>query len=68
MIQVNPILDSEYTRGLSLQEGIKLALKCINASMKRDPATGDGIDVYTITKQGIKQEIAQEIVMELKDR
>lgn len=68
MIQVNPILDSEYTKNLSLEDGIKLAIKCINTSMKRDPATGEGLDVYTVTKEGIKHELKQKIVSEFKDR
>lgn len=67
MIQCNPILDSEYKKNLTLQEGIKLALKCINASMKRDPATGEGVDVFTVTKQGINQVIAQKIELSFKD-
>ena len=40
MVQCNPILDSEYKELMSLEEGIKLVKKCINASMKRDPASG----------------------------
>jgi len=66
MIQCNPILDSEYKKNMSMQEGITLAFKCINASMKRDPASGAGIDVYTITKDRIKHEIQQETTSEVK--
>jgi proteasome beta subunit len=68
MMQAHPILDAEYTEGMSLEDGIKLAKKCINASRKRDPASGEGIDVYTITKKEIKQVIKQVIVPEFKDR
>jgi len=68
MIQCNPILDSEYREGMSIQEGIKLALKCLNAAMKRDPATGEGIDLYVITKQGIKKEISQEVKTEFAEK
>jgi len=68
MIQCNPILDSEYKKDLSTQEGIKLALKCINAAMKRDPASGEGVDLYIITKNSIKQELAQEVVQEFKEK
>ena len=68
MIQCNPILDSEYKQNLTLQEGIKLASKCINAAVKRDPATGEGLDIYIVTKEGIKKEIEQEIVSEYRER
>lgn len=62
MIQADPILDTEYKKGIALEEGIKLAVKCIKASSGRDPAVGEGIDVYTITKEGIKQVVSEEMV------
>lgn len=67
MVQCNPILDSEYKKNMSTQEGIALAFKCVNAAMKRDPASGEGIDVYVITKDMIKHEIAQAITTEVKN-
>jgi len=67
-ISVNPILDSEYDKKISVDEGIKLAKKCITASMGRDPATGDGIDIYVVKKGEVKQVAAQIIVSEYKDR
>jgi len=68
MIHVNPVLDSDYKEGLTLERGIELARKAINASINRDPASGEGLDIYTITKDGIKQVVAQEIVAEYRDR
>jgi proteasome beta subunit len=68
MLQAHPILDSEYNPNMSLEEGLKLAKKCINASRKRDPASGDGIDIFTVTKEEIKQAIKQELVSEFKDK
>jgi proteasome beta subunit len=68
MIHANPILDSEYKKDINLEEGIELAKKCINASTKRDPASGEGIDIFTITKDEVKQVLAQEIVQEFKDK
>lgn len=46
------ILDSEYTKNLSIDEGIKLGVKAVNAGMKRDVFSGDGITLYTLTKKG----------------
>lgn len=61
MIQCNPILDAEYREGMTLQEGMALAIKCVNAAMKRDPGSGEGIDIWSITKEGIKHEAEQEV-------
>src|SRR3989338_3211610 len=68
MVQCNPILDIEYKESITLDEGIRLAKKCINASIKRDPASGEGLDIFTITKSDIKQVVKQEIIPEFKDR
>jgi proteasome beta subunit len=67
MLQCNPILDSEYKGGMILQEGMALALKCLAASMKRDPATGGGFDVYIVTKDSIKHELTQETKIDYPD-
>jgi proteasome beta subunit len=67
MVQCNPILDSDYKEGMSIQEGISLALKCLTASMKRDPGSGDGVDVYIVTDNTIKHEIKQEVKTNFPD-
>ncbi len=68
MVHVNPILDSEYNKKISVEDGIKLAKKCLSASMGRDPGTGEGLDVYVVKKGEVKQVLAQEIIPEYKDR
>jgi proteasome beta subunit len=55
MVQINPVLDNEWKPGMSLKEGISLAEKCLKTSPRRDPASGDGLDIFTVTKDGIKQ-------------
>ncbi len=65
-MQAHPILDSEYKKGMTIDEGIKLAVKCIRASMGREPSVGEGIDVYVVKKGDIKQVLEQEAVYELK--
>jgi len=68
LIHVNPILDSEYKETISIDEGIKLAKKCINASMGRDPGTGAGMDIYVVKKGEIKKISKQEAVIEFRDK
>ena len=50
---------------MKIDEGVKLAVKCINAALQRDSATGNGIDVVTITKDGIKKVLEKEIKQDL---
>ncbi|HLC57908.1 MAG TPA: proteasome subunit beta [Candidatus Nanoarchaeia archaeon] len=49
------VLESSYKEGITIEEGIKLAVKAINASMQRDMASGGGIDIVTITQKGIEK-------------
>jgi proteasome beta subunit len=68
LMQVNPILDSEYKDNMSVDEGIKLAKRCINASMNRDPATGDGMDMYVVKSGEIKKLLSQRVERVFRDQ
>ena len=60
-VMVFGVLETLYKKGLSVDEGVKLAVKGINAAVQRDIASGNGIDVVTITKDGIKKVFSREI-------
>ena len=55
------VLETEYKEDINVEEGVKLAARCVNAAMQRDPGTGEGIDVFTITKEGVKHVLEQEV-------
>lgn len=50
------LIDSEYKKNMTEDASKKLAIKAIKSSVQRDSASGDGIDILTITKKGIEQE------------
>ena len=58
-ILVYGLLEQSYKKGMSIKEGIELAEKCINSAISRDIASGNGMDVYTITDSGVKKEIGR---------
>ncbi len=62
IMQAHPILDSEYKKDMTLQEGIAMAVKCIKASMGREPSVGAGIDIYTVKDGAVKQVLDQEAI------
>ncbi|MGY4884843.1 MAG: hypothetical protein ACP5NZ_04670 [Nanobdellota archaeon] len=68
LIHVNPILDSEYKENLSVDEGVKLAKKCLNASMNRDPGSGEGMDIYVVKPGEIKKLLSQKAERVFKDQ
>ncbi len=60
-------LETEYKKDITLKEGVELAIRSIKSSTQRDTGSGNGIDVFTISKKEIKHEIAQEIAPEYRD-
>ncbi|MDP1695899.1 MAG: proteasome subunit beta [archaeon] len=59
-------LERQFKKDLSVKEGIELAKECIKASTQRDSGSGNGIDVFTLTKEGIKHVVSEEIVASYK--
>src|SRR3989344_6050079 len=48
------LLERQWKKDLTMEEGVELAVESIKSSSQRDSASGNGIDVFTITKDGIK--------------
>ncbi len=59
------VLETLYKKEISVDEGIDLAVKSINAALQRDNATGNGINVVTITEESIKRVMEKELVLKL---
>lgn len=49
------VLEQEYSENRSVQDNVPIAVKALSSALKRDSATGDGIDVVAITKDGFKK-------------
>ncbi len=62
------LLERQYRKDMTFAEGVELAQESIKASTQRDVGSGYGIDIYTITKKGIKKAVEQEILSEYKER
>lgn len=60
-VMVFGVLETLYKKGLTVDEGVKLAAKGINAAVQRDIASGNGVDIVTITKDGVKKVFSKEI-------
>ena len=60
------VLETLYKPNMSIEEGVKLAVKAINAAVQRDIASGNGVDVLTVTKDGIKKAFSQTLTYKLE--
>lgn len=50
------VLESEYKDDLTVDEGKELVVKAVKSAVARDVASGDGIDLLTITKDKVEEE------------
>jgi proteasome beta subunit len=57
------VLETLYKKDMSVDEAIKLGVKAVNAAVQRDIASGNGIDVVAITKDGLKKVFSKELDM-----
>ena len=61
------LLERQYKKDLNVKEGIELAKEALKSSTQRDIGSGYGMDIFSITKDGIKKEVEQTILSEYKD-
>ncbi|MFH1779729.1 MAG: archaeal proteasome endopeptidase complex subunit beta [Candidatus Micrarchaeota archaeon] len=61
------VLDENYKESMTISDASKLAVRAVSAAMKRDSATGDGIDLVVVTKNGVKR-FSEEEINALKNR
>ena len=60
------VLEATYKKEITVKEGIELCVKCLNVAIQRDIASGNGIVVYTITKEGIRKVVDKDIDTTIK--
>jgi proteasome beta subunit len=51
------VLESNYKKDITVKAAKELAKQAILAAIQRDTGSGDGIEIVTITKDGVKQEL-----------
>lgn len=49
------VLETDYKKNMTPKEAEELALKGMKGSLQRDSASGNGVDVFSITKNGVKK-------------
>jgi proteasome beta subunit len=51
------VMDAEYSRDMSEENARNLVIKAIKSSILRDSSSGDGIDMLTITKNNLREDM-----------
>lgn len=55
------VLEDNFKENMTEDAAIDIAIRAMSAAIKRDAASGDGIEVVVVTKQGYKQITTEEI-------
>lgn len=50
------VIESEYKDGIGIEDARGLVKKAVKSAIARDIGSGEGIDIVTITKEGIREE------------
>ncbi len=50
------IMDAEFKPGMTEEKARELAVRAVKSAIQRDAASGDGIDVLYVTKNGTREE------------
>ncbi len=61
MMYATGTLEANYKKNIPSQDLIKLGVQAVNSAMQRDAASGNGVEVYEVTKNNIKKVFEKEI-------
>ena len=59
------VLEAQYTQDINTAEGIKLAIKAVNAALQRDSYSGNGINIIVVNDKEIKRVMQKELIANL---
>lgn len=60
------VLEALYKKGMSVEEGVKLAVRAIGAALQRDVNTGNGIDVIVIDGKGVRTVLEKDLTPKIE--
>ena len=49
------VLETLYHDDINVNDGVELVVKAVNSALQRDTYSGNGINVYAVTKKGIEK-------------
>jgi proteasome beta subunit len=55
------LIEEMYDPNGEIKDNLKVAVKAVNAAMKRDAATGEGVSVMLITQKGSELLVDKEV-------
>ena len=59
------VLETHYKQGMTVAEATKVAIKAVNTALRRDSASGNGIDIVVVTDKEVKRVLEKEVEVSL---
>lgn len=60
------VFDAQYKKDMKEEDAVKLVVTAINSALQRDSASGDGIDVVVINKNGVKKVFSKQLFIKVE--
>ncbi len=60
------VLETLFVPNMSITEAAKLVIKGLNAAIQRDSASGNGYDIFAITKDGVKKIAGKDVTVKVE--
>ncbi|MBN2422854.1 proteasome subunit beta [Candidatus Woesearchaeota archaeon] len=60
------IFEAQYNKDITQEQAVELAVKAVNSAMKRDSASGEGIDVVVIDSSGVRKLMTKQLEIIIK--
>ena len=60
------VLETLYKKDMTIDEAVKLGAKAVNAAVQRDIASGNGIDIVSITKDGVRKVLSKTVDIKIE--
>lgn len=60
------VLEAMYKKGMTVEEGTKVAVKAISAALQRDVNTGNGIDVMLVDSKGVRMILEKDLTPKIE--
>ncbi|MCD6509091.1 MAG: archaeal proteasome endopeptidase complex subunit beta [Thermoprotei archaeon] len=55
------VLEDSLHEGMRVKEALPVVIRAISSAIKRDPGSGEGVDIVVVTKEGYKELTDEEI-------
>jgi proteasome beta subunit len=55
------VFDAQFKKDLTQDQAVDLAIRGVNSALQRDSASGDGLDVVIVNKDGVKKILTKDL-------